>query len=250
MILLGEVPPLTGMVEVVLDAADMAVQPADIADVVVAEVLLTFGGGGAPLRHIFEGHVAIVVIQMFERIFREDGFGGAFGLVNPFAALEEAAWIAVGGVLVVVGKTGQQAVDGTARIVIDITGDGAAEVLLVASIAVDANAPVEGVGSEGVFVVVVHVGWPATGVRVDDIRPGVEHGAVTVFRVHGDGQTELFEVADARCGLGFHTGLGQCGQQHGGENCDDGDNHQQLDQGEVKEAFHGLSPWLWVDETI
>ena len=107
MILLGEVPPLTGMVEVVLDAADVTVQPADIADVVVAEVLLTFAAVGAPLRHVFEGHVAVVVIQMFERIFREDGFGGAFGLVNTFAALEEAARITVSGVLVVVGNTGQ-----------------------------------------------------------------------------------------------------------------------------------------------
>ena len=238
------------MVEVVLDAADVSVQPCDVADVIVAEVLSASVGVTAPLRHVFEGHVAVVVIQMFERIFREDGLGGAFGLVNPFAALEETARITVGGVLVVVGKTGQQAVDGTARIVIDITSDGAAEVLLVADVAVNTDTPVESVRSEGVFVVVVHVGWPATGVRVDDVRPGVEHGAVTVFRVHGDGQAELFEVADAGSGAGLFAGLGQCGQQHGGENCDDGDNHQQLDQGEVKEAFHGLSPWLWVDETI
>ena len=208
MILLGEVPPLTGMVEVVLDTADVTIQPADIADVIVAEVLTTLVTVRTPLGHVFEGHVAVVVIQMFERIFREDGLGGAFGLVNSFAALEEAARIAVGGVLVVVGKASQQAIDGTRRIVVNVAGVRAAEVLLVADIRVDADTPVEGIGSEGIFVVVVHVDGPAAGVRVDDICPGVDHGTFVVFCVHGESQAELFEVAHAGCGAGLFTGFG------------------------------------------
>ena len=72
-VLLGEVPPFAGMVEVVLDAADVAVQPADVAEVVVAEVLEAFVGVAAPLRHVLEGHVAVVVVKMFVGVFGENG---------------------------------------------------------------------------------------------------------------------------------------------------------------------------------
>ena len=34
-------------------------------------------------------------------------------------------------------------------------------------------------------------------------------------------------------------GLGQRRQQHAGENCDNGNHHQQLDQGESAALFHG-----------
>ena len=226
------------MVEVVLDAADVSVQPGDVADVVVAEVLITACGGSAPLRHVFKRHVAVVVEQLFERIFSENGFGWILGGTDSLSALEEAARIAVGGILVVVGKTGQQAIDGTARIVVDVTGDGAAEGLLVASVGVDSDTPVEGVGSEGVFVVVVHVDGPAAGVGVDDVRAGVDHDAFVVIRVHGEGRAELFHVADARRHAGLFTGFGKGGEQHGGENRNDGDDDQQFDQREVEESFH------------
>ena len=232
-VLLGEVPPFAGMVEVVLDAADVAVQPADIAEVVVAEVLEAFVGVAAPLRHVLEGHVAVVVIKMFVGVFGENGLGGALRLGVHFAALEEAARIAVGGVLVVVGKTGQQAIDGTARIVVDVTGDGAAEGLLVADIRVDTDTPVEGVCSEGVFVVVGHVNGPAAGVGVDDVRAGVDHDAFVVIRVHGEGRAELFHVADAGRHAGLFTGLGKGGEQHGCQNGDDGDDDEQFDQREL-----------------
>ena len=229
-VLLGEVPPFAGMVEVVLDAADVAVQPADVAEVVVAEVLEAFVGIAAPLRHVLEGHVAVVVVKMFVGVFGENGLGGALRLGVHFAALEEAARIAVGGVFVVVGDAGQQAIDGAARVVVHVACDGAAEVLLVANVRVNADAPVEGVGSEGVFVIVVHVDGPAAGVRVDFVCSGVEHDTAVVFRVHGESQTDLFEIADARRGLGFCTCLGQRREQHGGENRDDGDDDEQFNQ--------------------
>jgi len=237
-LLQGEIPPFAGVVEIVLDAADVSVQPCDVADVVVTEVLIATCGVTAPLRHVFKRHVAVVVEQLFKRVFRENGFGRILGGADSLAALEEAARIAVGGVLVVVGEAGQQAIDGTARIVVDVTGDGAAEGLLVASIGVDADTPVEGVGSEGVFVVIVHVDGPATGVGVDDVRAGVDHDAIVVVRVHGEGRSKLFAVADAGCHAGFFTGLGKRGQQHGGEDRNDGDDDQQFDQGEVEESFH------------
>ena len=237
-LLQGEIPPFAGMVEIVLDAADVSVQPGDIADVVVAEVLIATCGGTAPLCHVFKRHVAVVVEQLFERVFGENGFGRILGGANLLAALEETARIAVGGVLVVVGEAGQQAVNGTGRIVVDVTGDGAAEGLLVANIRVDADTPVEGVGAEGVFVVVVHVDGPATGVGIDDVRAGVDHDAFIVIRVHGESCAKLFAVADAGCHAGFFTGFGERGQQHGGENRNDGDDDQQFDQREVEESFH------------
>ena len=224
------------MIEVVLDAADVSVQPGDVADVVVAEVLSAFVGVAAPLRHVFEGHVAVVVIQMFEGVFAENRLGGAPRGINSLAALEEAARIAVGGVLVVVGEAGQQAVDGAGRIVVNITGNGAAEGLLVADIGVDADTPVEGVRSERVFVIVGHIDGPAAGIRVDDIRTGIEHEAVIVIRVHGDSRSELLAVADARSHAGLFTGLGQRGQQHGRQNGDDGDDDEQFNQCELKHS--------------
>jgi len=46
---------------------------------------------------------------------------------------------------------------------------------------------------------------------------------------------ELTEVAQTAGGLRF--GLGQCGQEHSGENCDDGDGNQQFDKSEAEVRF-------------
>ena len=53
-----------------------------------------------------------------------------------------------------------------------------------------------------------------------------------VSRVHLGGQPLLAQVVDAGDSLGTTLGLGQSGQKHPGEDRDDGDDHQQFNQGE------------------
>ena len=54
---------------------------------------------------------------------------------------------------------------------------------------------------------------------------------VAVVRsVEGQTDSELFEVAAAVAASGFFPGQGQCGQEHGGQDCDDRNDHQQLDE--------------------
>ncbi len=70
-----------------------------------------------------------------------------------------------------------------------------------------------------------------------------------VILIHGVGETHLLEVGDAGDGLGLFAGLGEGGQQHGGQNRDDGDNDQKFDQREAEHFFdfvHGCS-FLWFD---
>ena len=62
--------------------------------------------------------------------------------------------------------------------------------------------------------------------------------ALVVILIHGVGETHLLEVGDAGDGLGLFTSLGEGGQQHGGQNRDDGDDDQQLDQGEHHDIFN------------
>ena len=65
--------------------------------------------------------------------------------------------------------------------------------------------------------------------------------AVVVILVHGVGETLLLQLGDAGNGAGFVTGLGEGGQQHGGQNRDDRDDDQQLDQrerGDVLDFVH------------
>ena len=57
-----------------------------------------------------------------------------------------------------------------------------------------------------------------------------------VVAVDGVGEDNLFEVGKAGDGLCLVAGLRQSGQQHGGENRDDGDDDEEFDQREV--FFH------------
>ena len=62
---------------------------------------------------------------------------------------------------------------------------------------------------------------------------------------HAEGQTGLFEVVDALNAERARFGFGQCGQQHGRQNCNDRDNYEQFDERErsdfVAEFLHILS---------
>jgi len=53
---------------------------------------------------------------------------------------------------------------------------------------------------------------------------------VGVLHIH---VAKTFDVVHARCFLSGHPGLLQRGHEHGGEDRDDGDHHQQLDQGKI-----------------
>ena len=71
--------------------------------------------------------------------------------------------------------------------------------------------------------------------------------ALVVARVHGHACAELLHVADAVDGIGLVARFREGGEEHGGENRDDGDDDQQLDQREMTVFFHVLFPlWLMV----
>lgn len=55
---------------------------------------------------------------------------------------------------------------------------------------------------------------------------------IVIHGKHSEGESDLFEVADALDFLCFGFGFGQGGKEHPGENGDDGDNDQQLDERE------------------
>ena len=71
-------------------------------------------------------------------------------------------------------------------------------------------------------------------------REGGADVAFVVRRIHGSGKTDLLQIADAGDAFCFFTGLGQGGQQHGGQNRDDRDDDQKFNQGEVF-VFHFCS---------
>ena len=109
-------------------------------------------------------------------------------------------------------------------------------------------------GGFDVGVLRAEVGLLVADVRVDPLEPvavpaggvvgvadGEAHALVVVASVHVEGEAQLLGVGRAADGLGLFTGLGEGRQQHGGEDRDDGDDHQQLDQGEHGEFLHLLS---------
>lgn len=69
--------------------------------------------------------------------------------------------------------------------------------------------------------------------------------ALVVTRVHGKAGTELFHVAGAVDGVGLVTGFGEGGEEHGGQDRDDGNDDQQLDQREMTGLFHVRFPLGW-----
>ena len=69
----------------------------------------------------------------------------------------------------------------------------------------------------------------------------VKKMAIVVIAVHRSGVPDLFEIVDAvRTSPAFSCTL-ERGQKHGRENGDDGDDHQQFDQGEFLTHFPSLS---------
>ncbi len=73
-------------------------------------------------------------------------------------------------------------------------------------------------------------------------RPG-KH-LVVIVHVHRVGESPLFQVVEAGDLLGLGFGLGQCGQQHRGQNGNDGNDHQQFNQcetaGFLMVQFHNM----------
>ena len=63
------------MIELILDAANVSVNPADIADPVVAEVLPDVDRVTVPLSHAIVGHV-VAVKALLEGIFGTDYLSG------------------------------------------------------------------------------------------------------------------------------------------------------------------------------
>jgi hypothetical protein len=60
----------------------------------------------------------------------------------------------------------------------------------------------------------------------------VAHDLVLIVaRIHHPAELELLEVAHATDGVRLGFGLAQCGQKHRRQNGDDGDHHQQFDEG-------------------
>lgn len=58
------------------------------------------------------------------------------------------------------------------------------------------------------------------------------HYIVVVVRVHVPAELELFEVAQASDGLRLALGFGERGQEHPRQDRDDGNDDEQLDEGE------------------
>ena len=64
---------------------------------------------------------------------------------------------------------------------------------------------------------------------------------VVIIPVETRGEREILEIRDAAGRLPFFARLIQRRKQHGGEDGDDRDNHQEFDEGE-RIPFHGESP--------
>ena len=58
--------------------------------------------------------------------------------------------------------------------------------------------------------------------------PGRNHFVLVFTRIGQGCQPDLFQVAQASDTLGFFLGPAQCGQEHGCENSDNGNDHQQF----------------------
>ena len=96
-------------------------------------------------------------------------------------------------------------------------------------------------GEPGVDVLVGVLAGPLAGIHDVDVGLAAVDGGdvdarqevvVVVVGVEDLAKLELLEVVDAADGAGLLPGLGERGQKHGGKNRDDGDDHQQFNQGE------------------
>jgi len=197
----------------------MAVETEHVAEVVVVEAELAVGiaSGDGIASPVIEGSLAV---RDGDRVggFLEVGDKGhvAFTAVADVAAEPFSFEIGVlQGVGVDAVQTGTKPRGGTR-----IADRGADEHLEVANVDAAEVRPPDNLA----LVFGVHVN-----------RRNI---ALVVILIHGVGETHLLEVGDAGDGLGLFTSLGEGGQQHGGQNRDDGDDDQQLDQGEHHDFFN------------
>src|SRR6266513_6389795 len=78
------------------------------------------------------------------------------------------------------------------------------------------------------------------------IEFGRRKPVLVVIRVHEECQAHLPEVVQAACLLAILLRARQRGQEHTSQNGDDGDHHQQFDQGE---GWPGIPPVMTMKKT-
>ena len=71
---------------------------------------------------------------------------------------------------------------------------------------------------------------------------------VVVVAVKQIAQDNLLQIVGAADGTGLLTGLAQRGQQHGGQDCDDGNHHQQLNESEGFLLYCKCTPRVSLDQ--
>ena len=74
-----------------------------------------------------------------------------------------------------------------------------------------------------------------SGGSLEEVR---DEAAAVVAHVQGEACADLLQVVRAADGLCLQTRLGERGEQHGGQNRDDGDDDQQLNQCKPFLLFH------------
>ena len=79
------------------------------------------------------------------------------------------------------------------------------------------------------------------GVRVGFRETITRQHLIVVLQVHHDGQADLFGVGETGDLAGLGTGLREDGKQNGSQNCNDGNDDKQLNQGKAFAASEGIS---------
>ena len=198
----------------------MAVVTEHVAEVVVmeAEFAVSMASGNGITSPVIEGALAVCDGDCVGR-FDEVGDEGqiAFAAVADVAAEPFSFEV---GVLQRVGvdavQTGTKPAGGSR-----VADGGADEHLEVADVDAAEVRPPDDLG----LVFGIHVNG--------------RYVAIVVVFIQGMCDTDLLQLGDAGDGAGLVTGFGEGGQQHGGQNRDDGDDDQQLNQGELHQ-FLGL----------
>src|SRR5436190_3621662 len=93
------------------------------------------------------------------------------------------------------------------------------------------------------------VGWALS----TDICPASVHRveAAVIIGIHNQGSADLLQVTGTFDGLSFDFGPGQRRQQHRGEDGNDGNNHQQFDQGKATASMSPSVHWkIWNSQTV
>ena len=229
--------PLTGGVHgglgrALADGADVSVHPGGVAEGVggVSPVLILLVGLAVHLGEVVEG-VAVVVHALFPGVLDEDG-GGGF-LEVPLVLPAVGAVEAVGGSFAGLGG-GAASAPGVGR-----GGGGVSEGLAVTDVGVVHDAPEMVVLVEE--RVVGLVGVEAIGGPGDGVEPGEVVVPDVVGEILLDAEGDLLEVGGAGDGARLVAGLGECGEEHGGDDGDDGDDDEELDEREAPAAAE------WVD---